>query len=88
MTQQEFDNRMADINLRQSDATAPYRERLTELNDRALQIKVTISSLNLELSQLALERSSLEHQLKLQNRGYHEEKHRLNIQWREEIDSK
>ena len=88
MTQQEFENRMADIKLRQSDATAPYRNRLTELNDRALQITVSISSLNLELSQLALERSSLEHQLKQQNRTYHEEKHRLNIQWREEIDSK
>ena len=60
------------------------QQMATFLNEKS-SLDTLIPAMN---NLLALECSSLEYQLKLQNRTYHEEKHRLNIQWREEIDSK
>lgn len=85
MKQQDFEDRLSDINQRHTEAILPFREKLDKLNKQMLEIRVAISKLQLELSELSVERSRVEISLKECKQAFHAEKHTLNLQWREKL---
>lgn len=76
-TQKEFDDRMQQLNLEQSEAGRPLLDEQRSLNKNRQAIKAEINLLYARYNLLGAKWQELEQERKEINRKYHDQKHQL-----------